>query len=174
VMEMAFYVLVPLLLLVLAGKLLWPRSERKRAAASPSNISEFLPVHHREFPDVERRLAEYGEIGRKVRAERRAAALAYLDSLYQDFLRVERLLNRAAKFLPEVTMKGESERVRIGLNFRIGYWIARQQIIFGLDVGSRLKDLTQKIQTLSDWADTALDQVAREHGLPVLQSDLNR
>jgi hypothetical protein len=37
-----------------------------------------------------------------------------------------------------------------------------------------LKDLTQKIQTLSDWADTALEQVAREHGLPVLQSDLNR
>jgi hypothetical protein len=173
-MELVFYILVPVLLLVLGAKLLWPRAESRPTAAPPSNISEFLPVHHREFADVERRLAEYGEIGRKVRAERRAAALAYLESLREDFLRVERLLNRAAKFLPEVTMKGESDRVRVGLKFRIGYWIARQQIIFGFDGAARLKDLTQKIQTLSDWADTALDQVAREYGLPVLQSDLNR
>jgi len=49
----------------------------------------------------------------------------------------------------------------------LDYWIARQQIIFGLDVAARLKNLVQNIQTLSDWADTALDQVAREHGLPV-------
>ena len=173
-MELAFYILVPVLLLVLAGKLLWPKPVQKSAPPPASNISEFLPFHHREFPDVERRLAEYGEIGRKARSERRAAARAYLESLRADFLRVERLLNRAAKFLPEVTVKGESERVRVGLNFRIGYWIARQQIIFGFDVAARLKDLTQKIQTLSDWADTALEQVAREHGLPVLQSDLNR
>jgi hypothetical protein len=173
-MELIFYIVLPALLLVLAGKLLWPKAEPKPVPTAPSNISEFLPIHHREFADVERRLTEYGEISRKVRAERRAAALAYLQSLRADFLRVEQLLNRAAKFLPEVTLKGESRRVWVGLRFRLGYWIARQQIIFGLDVAARLRNLVQNIQTLSDWADTALDQVAREHGLPVLQSDLNR
>ena len=71
-------------------------------------------------------------------------------------------------------MQGESRRVWVGLRFRLGYWIARQQIIFGLDVSGRLKDLAQKLQTLSDWADVTLSDVAREYGLPVLQSDLNR
>jgi hypothetical protein len=64
--------------------------------------------------------------------------------------------------------------VWVALKFRFGYRIARQQIIFGLDVAARLKDLAQKLQTLSDWADATLSEVAREHGLPVLQSDLNR
>jgi hypothetical protein len=90
------------------------------------------------------------------------------------FLRVEQLLNRAAKFLPEVTVQGESRRVWVGLKFRFGYWMARQQIVLGLDVATRLKNLAQKLQTLSDCADAALSQVAREYGLPVLQSDLNR
>jgi hypothetical protein len=173
-MELVFYIFVPALLLLLAGKLLWPKPERNTGSAAPSNISEFLPVHHREFPDVERQLSEYREISLKARKERRAASLTYLESLRADFLRVERLLNRAAKFLPEVTLQGESRRLWVGLRFRYGYWIARQQIIFGLDVATRLKDLAQKLQTLSDWADAALNQVAREYGLPVLQSDLNR
>jgi hypothetical protein len=173
-MELIFYIVVPAVLLVLAVKLLWPKSEGRTAPKHPSNISEFLPIHHREFPDVARRLSEYGEISRKAHTERRAAALAYLESLRADFLRVEQLLNRAAKFLPEVTVQGESRRVWVGLRFRLGYWIARQQIIFGLDVSGRLKDLAQKLQTLSDWADVTLSDVAREYGLPVLQSDLNR
>jgi hypothetical protein len=173
-MELLFYIVVPAILLVLAGKLLWPKSETKAAPEHPANISEFLPIHHREFPDVERRLSEYGEISRKAHSERRAASLAYLESLRADFLRVEQLLNRAAKFLPEVTVQGESRRVWVGLNFRFGYWMARQQIVLGLDVATRLKNLAQKLQTLSDCADAALSQVAREYGLPVLQSDLNR
>src|ERR1700677_3132395 len=155
-MELIFYIVVPVILLVLAVKLLWPKADAKPTPQHLSSISEFLPIHHREFPDVARRLSEYGEISRKAHTERRAASLAYLESLRTDFLRVEQLLNRAAKFLPEVTVQGESQRVWVGLKFRFGYWIARQQIIFGLDVAARLKHLAQSLQTLSDWADATL------------------
>jgi hypothetical protein len=169
---MAEPILALLLLLVSLGfffRSSSPRPEHNQ----PLTIDDFLPVHHREFEELERRLAEYNAVLQRIQAERRDAALAYLEALRGDFRGVQQLLNHAAKFLPELTLEGEGERIWLGLKFRFEYRLARLQILLGFVPPARLKALTWKVRLLAHCADRALNEIAREHGLRVLKSDLN-
>jgi hypothetical protein len=137
-------------------------------------INDFLPVHHHQFEEVDRRLAEYEEMLRRIQSERRDVALRYLAQLRADFERVAQLLNRAAKFLPEITLDGESERFWVSAKFRVEYRLVQLQIRLGVVPAGHLRALTAKVRFLAHSADQCLNEIAREHGLPVLESDLNR
>ena len=171
--ELVFYALIFVLLVVASMWALFPRSQSRQGASQQPKIDDFLPIHHRGFEDVDRRLSEYDALLRRIQSERREVVLQYLESLRNDFLRVDQLLNRAAKFLPELTLDGESERFWIGVKFRFQYRLARLQMALGLVPISRLRALTQKVRILATWADKALAEIAYEHGLRVLQADLN-
>ena len=172
--ELLLYALIGLVLLLLSLKLFFqksaPRSENGRALT----VLEFLPVHHREFEEVEHRLSEYDVLLQRIHSERREVALGYLDALRDDFLRVERLLSHAAKFLPDITLQGEGERLWVGLRFRLEYRVARLRTRLGFVPAVQIEVLTRQVRLLAQRADEALDLVARECGLPILQSDLNK
>jgi hypothetical protein len=123
---------------------------------------------------VERRLVEYENTLERIDAERRELAMAYLAELQADFEEVTFLLNRAAKFLPELTVSGESQRAAVALRFRTQCAIARLQIRFGVIPAMRLSELTHKVRSLARIADEFLGVIAQERGLPVLESDLKR
>jgi hypothetical protein len=171
--ELVFYVLIFVLLVVASIWALIPRAKARIKGSQQLKIDDFLPIHHREFEDVDRRLSEYDALLQRIQSERREVVLRYLESLRHDFLRVDQLLNRAAKFLPELTLEGESERFWLGIKFRFQYRLARLQMALGLVPAIRLKALTQKVRILATWADKAVAEIAHEHGLRVLQSDLD-
>jgi hypothetical protein len=170
--SLIFFISVPALLIAALVALLW-RNSRKRPPHTLT-INDFLPIHHHQFEEVDRRLAEYEELLRKIQSERREFALKYLAELRADFEKVTELLNRAAKFLPEITLSGERERFWVGVKFRAEYRLVQLQIWFGLVPAEHLKALTAKVRLLAHSADGFLNEIAREHGLPVLESDLNR
>jgi len=174
VVELIFYVLISLVLLLLSLKLFFQDSKPKPENSRVLTIAALLPVHHHEFEEVERRLCEYDALLQRIHSERREVALGYLDALRNDFLRVERLLNHAAKFLPDITLQGEGERLWVGIRFQVEYRIARLWARLGFVPAVQMKFLTRQVRLLTQRADEALELVARESGLPSLQSDLNR
>jgi hypothetical protein len=137
-------------------------------------IKDFYPIHHREFEDVEERLAEYEDVLRRVGAEHRIASLSYLDAIRDDFLRVEKLLNHGAKFMPELTFEGELRRALLSIQYRLEFKFARLKVRSGINATGQLRSLTKKVRLMARMADELLNQIAREQGLPVLESDLNR
>ena len=98
----------------------------------------------------------------------------YLAELRGDFERVEQLLNHAAKFLPEITVRGESERFWVGVKFRVQYRLVELQVRFGIVPARRLKTLTTEVRFLARSADVFLKEIAQKQSLGALESDLNR
>jgi len=169
--------LVPLVLtLLLMLAFIWAvwTKPRKNLNDTRLTINEFLPIHHREYEDVSNRLARYEELLRQIQSERRETALTYVNALHDDFVRVERLINHATKFLPEVKFSDECERLFRALWFRLEFRWLRLSIRVGFSPVARLGALTREVRNLAEWADKVIAQVARECGLPVLESDLNR
>jgi hypothetical protein len=170
--NLVFFIAVPILLL-LALLVLVSKNPRK-GSRHTLTINDFLPVHDHQFEQVDRRLAEYEEMLRKIQSERREFALKYLAELRADFEHVAELLSRAAKFLPEITLGAESERFWVGIRFRLEYRLVQLQIRLGVVPVGHLKALTAKVRFLARSADQFLNEIAREHGLRILESDLNR
>jgi hypothetical protein len=172
--ELVFAVVVGVLLIswsIRALYRLWRPQPRPKVTFG---IKDFYPVHHREYEAVEERLAEYEDILRRVGAEHRATSLRYLDAVRDDFLRVERLLNYGAKFMPELTFEGELRRAWLSIHYRLEFKLARLKVRCGINATGQLRSLTQKVRLMARMADDLLNQVAREQGLPVLENDLNR
>lgn len=168
---LAFFIAVPILLLM---ALLFLLSKQSRKESSHGlTINDFLPVHHFQFDEADCRLAEYEDMLRTIQSARCGFALKYLAELRADFERVVYLLNRAAKFVPEITLAGESQRLWTCVKFRVEYRIIQLQIRLGVVPAGHLKALTARVGFLAHSADEFLNEIAREHGLRVLQSDLN-
>jgi hypothetical protein len=172
VATLVFFSVVAVLLLV-AMLVLVAKNATKKSAPTKS-INDFLPVHYQHFVEVDRRLAEYEETLKKVESDRRDFALKYLTYLRTDFEHISRLLNLAAKFVPEITLRGEMERFWIRLKFRLQFRLVQLQVRFGMIPAVRLKGLTASVRLLARSADQFLNDIAREHGLHILKSDLNR
>jgi hypothetical protein len=172
--EVVSYLVLVVLLLLLFVFLLFRNSDSQNRKEPLVRINDFLPTHYFEFEQVERRLAGLEEALQRIQSERRAVALGYLDALREEFIRVQRLLNHAAKFLPELTIAGEVERLWLGIRFRVEYRLTRLWIQLGFAPAAQLQGLTRHVRRFAEWTDQALAAIAREHGLSVLQSDLNQ
>jgi hypothetical protein len=160
--------------LLLLGLLILGLKLSRRESRLVIKVDELLPVHCHHFEEVDRRLAEYEEVLRGIQFERREFALVYLAELRGDFERVEQLLNHAAKFLPEITVRGESERFWVGVKFRVQYRLVELQVRFGVVPAWRLKAMTAKVRFLARSADLFLKEIAQKQRLGALESDLNR
>jgi hypothetical protein len=169
--SLIFFAVLPALLLL--GLLVLALKLSRRESRPVIRIDDLLPVHYRHFEEVDRRLVEYDDVLRGIQFERREFALVYLAELRGDFERVEELLNYAAKFLPEITVRGESERFLIGVKFRFQYRLVELQVRFGIVPVRHLQALTAKVGFLARSADLFLNEIAQKQGLGVLESDLN-
>ncbi|HEV2314275.1 MAG TPA: hypothetical protein VGR94_03135 [Candidatus Acidoferrales bacterium] len=163
--------MVVLLLVLLFA--IFQRPRRTETNHRQLTINDFLPSHHLQSDEIQERLAEHNAMLKKIEALRRDTAFSFVEAIRGDFFRLQHLLTRAAKFVPELTLDGEAHRFWIGINFRLECRLAQLQILLGLDANSRLKALTAKVRLLADCADRTLNEVARQQGLPTLESDLN-
>lgn len=151
---------------------LFVRKPRPKAAVL--SVTELLPEHYREFVALTADLARYDDLLRQVHLARREAALTYLDQLHEDFNRVERLLNHATKFIPDISPANELSRFVRGIWFRLELRTLKIFVHFGFMPPVRLGIVTREVARLSEWAETVLAEVASRPGLPHLRADLNR
>jgi hypothetical protein len=172
VTETLAYILVPVLLLALTLWLTLGNFGLTQRENYPRTIEDCLVSDQQLLDDTEQRIAEYDAMLQRIRGERHDAAMSYLEAVRGDYLRVEHLLTHAAKFLPELTLKGETARLALGIRFRIRYRLARLQVRLGFLPSAGLKSLAAKLRLAAAWADDVLDEISRERGLPVLESDL--
>lgn len=172
--ELVFGIAVAVLLaswsLVTLYRLWRPRAQRKPTFG----IQDFYPIHHREYEAVQERLAECTATLQRVGAEHRTTALSYLEAVWDDFLRVEKLLNHGVKFLPDLTLGQELRRAWISIQFRLAFGLARLKVRCGIDATGQLRSLTDRVRLMAGMADNLLNQIAREQGLPILEDDLKR
>lgn len=170
--QLVFSIFVSLVFVVLA--LVWALASHRPARRPRLTLDELILVHHREYALVSAHLTECDQLLRRIRLEQRETALGYLDVLRGDFLRLDRLLNHAVKFLPDLKPQEEFGRFARALRFRLEFRLLRLSIQVGLMPSTRLQALTREIAELGAWAERVLGQAAIRSGLPSLQADLNR
>lgn len=170
---LVFYISLPILLLLITLASLFRDHKPTRRDNQALTVDDFLPIHYRKFEEVERSLSQCDAMLQQIRTHRRVTALTYLRALRTDFTHVEALLNHCTKLLPELTVREEWERLRVRLKFRLEYRIVQLEIFVGVIPAVRLQHMTRKVRILADRADQALNTIAREHGIRVLQSNLN-
>lgn len=149
-------------------------ASKSRPKTAVLNVTDLLPEHHREFAALTANLARYDDLLRQVHLARREAALAYLDHLHEDFSRVERLLNHATKFIPDIRPANELSRFARGIWFRVELRTLRFFVHFGFMPSARLGIITREVARLAERAEIVLAEVASRPGLPHLRADLNR
>jgi hypothetical protein len=148
-------------------------ARKSRPDAAVLSVTELLPEHYREFGVLTTHLAHYDDLLRKVQIARREAALTYLDRLQKDFSRVERLLNHATKFIPDISPANELKRFARGIWFRLELRTLRIAVQLGFMPFAQFRAATREIARLAEWAESVLAEVASHPGLPNLRADLN-
>jgi hypothetical protein len=131
------FLLLPLGLIVL-GLLLWFLRRRPTLHSGRSSFEhaaeKAFATHYRFFPQVRQALsptdARYlrrrlpPRIAKKMLRDRRAVARKFLAGLYEDFSDLERLARTVAALSPVLSREQETERLLLGLRFRLLYlWV---------------------------------------------------
>jgi hypothetical protein len=173
------------LLLVLLGWVL--RDPRKLAAPRPGPASdeEFNRSHVTYFPQMKQALSAEdiaflaskgsGALAKVVRKERRKIALAYLDCLRADFLRLWRLARVIASMSQQVGPTQELERLRLSLAFSWHYETIRLKFLLGFAPLPEMGALSEIISGLSIRMETAMRDLGERAALAAsLASSMER
>jgi hypothetical protein len=169
------------------GVLLWvlrPLRRTQKSGRSPSDLKleSFLPRHYRYFPQVRQALGrldkEYLDrvappgIAEAAHRERRAVARQFLAGLRQDFSNLEKLARMVAALSPVISSEQETERLVLGLKFRVLYawvWLRISTGPVPLDQFERLTSLVGRLTTRMEHAMTAVGALS----VPELNSHLH-
>jgi len=134
--NLAIIVLLAIVFLLAVLWLLRPARYAPRSGRSPKDLrlENFLPRHFGYFPQVRQALSsvdkEYldkvapREVAQMALRERRGVARQFLAGLRQDFSNLERLARMVAALSPVISSDQETERLVLGLQFRLLYaWV---------------------------------------------------
>jgi hypothetical protein len=167
--------------------LLWllrPRCRGQNAGQSSTGlkIESFLPQHYRYFPQVRQALSasdgEYlhrmapRDVAQTVRRERRAVARQFLAGLHEDFSCLERLARMVAALSPVISSEQETERLILGLKFRLLYAWVLLRLSTGRAPLEQIEQLTGLVGRLATRMDQAMAAVSALSA-PGLNSSLN-
>jgi len=164
--------------------LLWPRHRGQHTGQSSAGqkMESFLPRHYRYFPQVRQALSasdgEYlarmapRDVARTVHRERRAVARQFLAGLHEDFTSLERLARMVAALSPVISSEQETERLILGLKFRLLYawvWLRLSTGRVPLDQMEHLTGLVGSLATRMEQAMAAVGALSA----PGLNSNLH-
>ena len=164
--------------------LLRPRRGAPKAGQSPMDLKmeSFLPRHYRYFPQVRQALSasdeEYLEIvaprdvAQIAHRERRAVARKFLAGLHEDFSNLERLARMIAALSPVISGEQETERLILGLKFRLLYARVWLRLSTGREPLEQLEQLTSLVGRLATRMEQAMAAVSAL-SVPGLNSSLN-
>src|SRR6266478_7697761 len=160
----------------------WHRAPKAGSSSFDLSTQSALPRHYRYFPQVcEALSASDGEylarmaprdVARTVHRERRAVARQFLAGLHEDFTSLERLARMVAALSPVISSEQETERLILGLKFRLLYawvWLRLSAGRASLEQIEQLTGLVGRLATRMDEAMTAVSALSA----PGLNSSLN-
>jgi hypothetical protein len=114
-------------------------------------------------------------LARRVRKERRRIALAYLDSLQNDFLKLWRLARVIASLSPKVGVAQEVARLRLGLTFALRYEMVRITFLLGFAPLPALGSLSEVVGRLAIRLEATMRDLGERSALAAkLASSLDR
>jgi hypothetical protein len=168
--------------LILLGFLLWLLRRRpvltSRRSSLENAAEKALATHYRYFPQVRQALsradAQYlrhrlpPRIAKKILGERRAVARKFLAGLYEDYSNLERLARIVAALSPVVSREQETERLLLGLRFRLLYLWVWGRLFTGsvsLEQMERLAVLIGQFATRMERAMAAVSAVSKGESL---------
>ena len=147
---------------------------RSPAQTSPSaadlRIAEEVGRRHLTyFPQIQRAIVAedfvflesrgYGKLARRVRKERRLAALRYLACLQDEFMKLWRLARVVAGMSPRVAPMGEFERFRLGVAFNVRCELLRFRFALGLSAVPDFRALSLAASKLAIRMETAINDL---------------
>lgn len=170
-----FIVAVALALAVLALVLWLVRSPENAQGpktmrnAADHGEKELMPCHYRYFPQIRQALSAADDkylrqkgspqLAEKVRRERRAVVKQFLAGLREDFMKLHRLARIVASLSPVVSREQESERLLLGLKFRLLYaWVWLRLSLGSLSL-PQLEQLTALVGQLSSRMELAMTAI---------------
>jgi hypothetical protein len=178
---------VIILAIVAFGVLLWVlhhlhQQPRTGEASASLAIESFLPRHYGYFPQVRQALSsvdgEYldrtasREVAETAHRERRGVARHFLAGLLEDFSNLERLARMVAALSPVISREQETERLVLGLQFRVLYawvWLSLSTGHIHLGQIEHLTGLVGRLATRMEQAMAAVGALS----VPELNSNLH-
>jgi hypothetical protein len=164
--------------------LLRPRGGTPRGSRSPMDLKmdSVLPRHYLYFPQVRQALsvidAEYldkvapPDVARKAHRERRAVARKFIAGLREDFENLERLARMVAALSPVISREQETERLLLGVKFRLLYAWVWLRLSTGRAPLKQLEQLTGLVGSLATRMQQAMAAVGTLSA-PGLNTGLN-
>jgi hypothetical protein len=148
--------------------------QRRRVGVTNSSVDrsveQLLPVHYRYFPQLrqalsgsdERYLRERasGPIAQQALRERRAIARQFLSGLLKDFSNLERLARTITALSPVIDREQETERVMLGLKFRLLYALVWFRLSTGSVPVQSIEHLTGLVGRLATRMEHAMAAIA--------------
>ncbi|HEV2289745.1 MAG TPA: hypothetical protein VGR81_12415 [Candidatus Acidoferrales bacterium] len=157
-------------LIFLVWLLFPPRVASSTATVEALEIEKLLPLHSRHFPQISQILCNEDRefmsrhspksIETPWRRQRRKILRQYLNSLAEDFTRLERLARLASALSPELNKAHQWEWLRLGLQFRVMYRMLAIRIAFDSVTPKQLVRITNLISGLSGELETRMSQIA--------------
>jgi hypothetical protein len=158
------------------------RAPKAGTSTTNLNMETFLPRHYGYFPQVRQALSAFDkeyldrtappEVAQMAYRQRRVVARQFLSGLRQDFLNLERLARMVAALSPVVSSEQETERLVLGLKFRLLYawvWLRLSTGRTPLDQIEHLTGLVGRLATRMEQAMAAVGALSA----PGLNSHLN-
>jgi hypothetical protein len=154
------------------------RSGRGKQNVGPSpteqlKMENVLPRHYRYFPQVRQALSASDEqylrrtappgVAQTAQRERRAVARKFLSGLHEDFTDLERLARMVAALSPVVSREQETERLLLGMKFRVLYawvWLRLSTGRAPLEQIEHLTDLVGRFATRMEQATAAISSLS--------------
>jgi hypothetical protein len=163
------------LLLVLLGWVLRAPTRLAKSHADPVLADESDRRNVTYFPQVKQALAAddfaflasrgLPLLARRMRKERRRIALAYLESVRNDFLKLWGLARVIASLSPEVGVAQEVARLRLGLTFALRYEMVRITFLLGFAPLPALGSLSEVVGRLAIRLETTMRDLGEKSAL---------
>jgi hypothetical protein len=182
--DVSITVLVVLAVSIAVFLLLRPWRRAPKAGRSPQDLKmeSFLPRHYGYFPQVRQALSAFDneyldrvaprDVAQAAHRERRAVARQFLAGLRQDFSNLERLARMVAALSPVISSEQETERLVLGLKFRLLYAWVWLRISTGRAPVDQIEHLTGLVGTLATRTGEAMAAVGALSA-PGLNSNLS-
>jgi hypothetical protein len=184
VSEVTIAVIAAIALFMAVLWLLRPRHRAPKAGPSSFDVrtQSVLPRHYRYFPQVRQALSDSDgeylnrmaprDVAQMAHRERRAVARQFLGGLREDFTNLERLARMVAALSPVISSEQETERLILGLKFRLLYAWVWLRLSTGLEPLQQLEQLTGLVGRLATRMEQAMAAVSALSA-PGLNSSLN-
>jgi hypothetical protein len=170
------------LALAFAVILLWLLRPRQHPAQAirptlERAMESALPKHYQFFPQIRQALSsgDYKylhevvppDVARQVLRERRAVARGFLRGLREDFSSLEQLARMVASLSPVVSRQQETERMLLGLQFRLLYILVWLRLVAGSVPLQQIGHLTELIGRLALRMEQAMAEINALSGDPL-------